>query len=219
MTAVALVACTTAAAEPGAPASRGASAPPAGWKQLPPIAAAAGAAAKADGVTIDAVDAWGEPAIGCYAVWLALHGGTAGAPALAEQVLDSFKGAGGAPKPAGGPQGAFSLDDLVKPGEPEGVLAFAFTRPPYRGRVRAHLGNGRITAIACFGNQREPAACEATCARVVQGVSQDAPRGASGAAPGAASGAAPGGASGGAPGGASGTAPGRASGAAPGGAP
>jgi hypothetical protein len=203
MTAVALVACTTAAAEPGAPASRGASTPPAGWKQLPPVAAAVGAAAKADGVTIDAVDAWGEPAIGCYAVWLALHGGAAGAPALAEQVLDSFKGAGGATKPAGGPQGAISLDDLVKPAEPEGVLAFAFTRAPYHGRVRAHLGNGRITAIACFGNQREPAACETTCAHVLQSVSQDAPPAASGAppkaAPGAASGAPPGAASGAAP--------------------
>jgi len=199
MTAVALVACTTAAAEPGAPASRGASAPPAGWKQLPPITAAVGAAAKADGVTIDAVDAWGEPAIGCYAVWLTLHGGTAGAPALAEQVLDSFKGAGGAPKPAGGPPATISLDDLVKPGEPEGVLAFAFTRPPYRGRVRAQLGNGRITAIACFGNQREPATCEAACVRVLQSVSQDAPRAASGPSHGPASGAPPGTASGGSP--------------------
>jgi hypothetical protein len=158
MTAVALVACSAAGAEPGAPAEGRAGTPPAGWKQLPPIAAAVGAAARADGVAIDAVDAWGEPALGCYGVWLTLRGGTADAPALADQVLGSVKAWSG------------SIGEIVKPGPPEGVLAFAFARPPYRGRVRAHLGNGRITAIACFGNQREPAACEAACTRALQGV-------------------------------------------------
>jgi len=149
---VALVACRPAGAEP---ASRGADDRPAGWIQLAPIAAATAAAAKADGVAIDAVDAWGEPALGCYAVWLALHGGTAGAPALADQVLAGFPGS--------------SISELTKPSGSDGVLAFAFARPPYRGRVRAHLGGGRVAAIACFGNQREPATCEAACRRVLQG--------------------------------------------------
>lgn len=155
MTAVALVAvvaCRPAGAEP---ASRGAAERPAGWTQLAPIAAAAGAAARADGVVIDAVDAWGEPALGCYAVWLALHGGTAGAPALADQVLAGFAGT--------------AISELTRPTGSDGVLAFAFARPPYRGRLHAHLGEGRIAAVACFGSPREPAACEAACRRVLQG--------------------------------------------------
>ena len=175
MTAVALVACSTAGAQPGAPPSQGGGAPPAGWKQLPPVATAIGAAARPaarDGVTVDAVDAWGEPAIGCYAVWLALHGGAAGAPALAAQVLKSLGDPGGPREAGGGPREAIALDDVVTPSEPDGVLAFAFARPPYRGRVRAQLGSGRIAAIACFGNQREPSACEAACTRVLQAGSQ-----------------------------------------------
>jgi len=185
MTAVALVAvvaCRPAGAEP---ARRDAAERPAGWTQLAPIAAAAAAAAQAEGVTIDAVDAWGEPALGCYAVWLALHGGTTGAPALADQVLGSFRDAArtrdGAERTrvgaaaAAGSQAAISLDEVVKPSEPEGMLAFSFARSPYRGRVRAQLGGGRVTAVACFGNQREPAVCEATCTRVLQGTAQGAP--------------------------------------------
>jgi hypothetical protein len=177
MTAVVLVGCSVAGADPGAPASSSASAPP-GWKQLPAIATAAGAAAKADGVVIDAVDAWGEPALGCYAVWLALHGQAQTAPILADQVLDGFTAAFGPrkapesarhPKQTGSPW-QLSLDEVVKPSSPDGVLAFAFAIPPYRGRVRAHLGSGRIAAIACFGNQREPAACEAACTRILQGL-------------------------------------------------
>jgi hypothetical protein len=154
MTAVVLVACNTAGAEPGASPRRDANSPPPGWRQLPPVATAAGAAARAEGVTVDAVDAWGEPALGCYAVWLALHGGTAGAPALADQVLGSFPGA--------------SISALTRPAGPEGELAFAFARPPYRGRVRARLGGGRIEAVACAGNQREPAACDDACTGVLE---------------------------------------------------
>jgi hypothetical protein len=162
MTAVVLVACNAAGAEPGAAARRDPGAPPAGWKQLPAIATAVGAAARADGVTIDATDAWGEPALGCYAVWLALHGGTAGAPALADQVLGSFPGG--------------AISELTRPTDPDGVLAFTFARPPYRGRVRAQLGGGRVAAIACFGNHREPVACEAACTRVLDRGPAAAPR-------------------------------------------
>ena len=180
MTAIVLVGCSAAGADPGAPANSGANAP-AGWKQLPSIATAAGAAAKADGVAIDTVDVWGEPALGCYALWLTLHGQAQSAPILADQVLDGFTAAVGPrkaksttehakhEKETGGPS-ELRLDEVKKPSSPDGVLAFAFAVPPYRGRVRAHLGNGRIEAIACFGNQREPAACETACTRVLQGV-------------------------------------------------
>jgi len=154
--AVALIACSAAGAEPGAPVPRGSTLHPDGWKQLPAIATAVASAAAGDGIVIDAVDAWGEPGAGCYGVWLALHGGAADAATLADQVL------GGATGLAPG--------DIVKPDGPDGVLAFAFARPPYRGRVRAQLGNGRIAATACFGNQREPTACHAACAQVLQEV-------------------------------------------------
>jgi hypothetical protein len=209
MTTVVLVACSAAGADPGAPASRAPSAP-AGWRPLPPIAAAVAAAAVADGVVIDAADAWGEPAIGCYAVRLALHGSTASAAALADQVLDGLRPAatlrppaspgaapsapgtapsapgtapsapGTAPSAPGTATGSanraagaaraeeLTFSELVTPSSTSDVLTFAFARPPYRGRVRAQLGAGRLTALACFGNQREPATCEPACTRLLE---------------------------------------------------
>jgi hypothetical protein len=178
VTAVALVACSAVGADPAA--SPGGSAHPEGWKQLPAIATAVGAAAKAGGVTIDSVDAWGEPAHGCYAVWLELHGGTSDARALADQVVAGVARAGAprdaaaarASRPreaAAGWPGEIAISDVVKPIEPVGVLAFAFTSLPYHGRVRAQLGKGRIAAVACFANERELLACNATCAQVLEG--------------------------------------------------
>jgi hypothetical protein len=201
MTVVALVACSSAGAEPG-PAA-GAEPLPPGWKPLPAIAAAVAAVVPAAGVAIDLVDAWGAPALGCYAVRVALHGGAEGAPALADEVLGGFAAsglnAGATTGPGAGPdqgpnadpsQGpskrstaasaprdgdlhgpaAIAITEVVRPTTADGVLAFAFDRPPYHGRVRAHLAAGRVRAIACFENQREPTACEAACTRVLQGV-------------------------------------------------
>ena len=177
MIAVALVACSAAGADPAA-APRSV-AHPEGWKQLPAVAAAVGAAAKADGVTIDSVDAWGEPAHGCYAVWLELHGGSAEAPALADQVLAGIARAAGprdgaATAPAATTRSAapwseaVAVSDVVKPTAASGSLTLAFTSLPYRGRMRAQLGKGRITAVACFANEREPLACQATCAQLLE---------------------------------------------------
>jgi len=308
---VTLVACSAAGADPAAMPDPAAGAKPAaaispdpthpeGWKQLPAIATAVGAAAKADGVTIDSVDAWGEPANGCYAVWLALHGASGDAPALADQVLAGLsklqvpragaagprsKEAASAPRskeatsvadtarskaaasgarsrdampvadtagskeaapgarskdampvadtagskeatpgarskdampvadtagskqaaPAEAPGskaahvgskdaalaaqaagskaaapaqaarssggavvGELAISELVKPAGRDGMMAFAFASPPFRGRVRARLGGGRIAAVACFGNERAPRACDATCAQVLE---------------------------------------------------
>jgi hypothetical protein len=152
VTAVALVACSAAGAEPAAAPSGAAH--PEGWKQLPAMAAAASTAARADGVTIDSADAWGEPAHGCYAVWLELHGGASEAPALADQVL------------AGMPR--IAISEVVKPTAATGVLTLAFTSLPYHGRVRAQLGKGRIAAVACFANEREPLACQAICTQLLE---------------------------------------------------
>ncbi|HET7501577.1 MAG TPA: hypothetical protein VFK02_11255 [Kofleriaceae bacterium] len=162
MSIAALVACSAAGAEPG-PAGDAGPLPPS-WKPLPAISAAVRAAVAAGGVAIDVVDAWGAPASGCYAVRVALHGGGRDAPALADEVLGGFAAAG-----ATGP-GAIAIREVAKPTTADGVLAFTFDRPPYHGRLRAHLGAGRVQALACFENQREPAVCEATCTRVLQGV-------------------------------------------------
>jgi hypothetical protein len=158
LTMLAIVACSPAGAEPVAaepvaaePASR---VHPAGWRQLPAIRAAVSAAAKADGITVDAADAWGEPRMGCYAVWLDVHGDAADAAALADQVLGSAA--------------VLSPSDVAKPSGPDGMLGFSFASPPYRGRVRAQLGAGRISAVACFGNQREPVTCDTACNRVLR---------------------------------------------------
>jgi len=184
VTAVALVACSAAGADPAAAPSS--IAHPEGWKQLPAVAAAVGAATKADGVTIDSVDAWGEPAHGCYAVWVELHGGSAEAPALADQVLagvtraagprdgaavSSHAGASNAAKTTRTApwSEAVVTSDVVKPTAATGVLTFAFTSLPYRGRVRAQLGKGRIGAVACFANEREPLACQAICTQLLGG--------------------------------------------------
>jgi hypothetical protein len=178
VTAVAIVACSAAGADPAAPPSRVAH--PEGWKQLPAVATAMATAAKAEGVTVDAADAWGEPAHGCYAVWLELHGGTSDAPALADQVLAGIARAGPSRDGAAPTRVARSGDatagwreeiairEVVKPTDRSGVLAFAFTSAPYHGRVRARLGKGRIAAVACFANEREPLACDATCAQLLE---------------------------------------------------
>jgi hypothetical protein len=156
--------CGSAGAEPGPTSGL---TPPAGWQALPEVAAAARAALGKD-AAIDGVEAWGETARGCYAVWMALRGpGTA--QGIAEQVL------GGLTPPATGPDRRddderpppparkLDLSDVVKPIGAAGVLSFSFAAPPYQGRLRARLGGGRVTALACFANQREPIACAAAC--------------------------------------------------------
>ncbi len=154
------MACSAAGAEP---APGGAAAVPAGWRPLPAIAtAAAAAAAKLDGVIVDGASAWGDPARGCYAVQLGLRGGTAAITELADQVLDGLAGS----KAAG--SGAVSFGEVIRPAASGDTLSFTFARPPYRGRLRARLGEGSITALACFGNQRDPARCDAACARMLQ---------------------------------------------------
>ena len=65
--------------------------PPAGWQALPEIATAVGAAARAEGVTVDGAEAWGEPAMGCYAAWVSLHGDGA----TSQQVMKGLEEAKG----------------------------------------------------------------------------------------------------------------------------
>ena len=126
---------------------------PAGWPAIGDVATAVTAAAKADGVTIGASGAWGDTARGCYAVALEVTGGGAKADALGDQILAALTTEG------------IAARDVVPPPPEGGTLAFSFLRAPYDGRVRADLASdGHIAARACFWNEREPKACETSCA-------------------------------------------------------
>ena len=160
LTLVSLAACGQAGAQPSATSGLTA---PAGWIAIPEIATAAASAAKGGGVTVEGAEAWGDPARGCYGVWLALHGDGASA----EQVL---AGLGGQP---------VTLRDVVKPETGDGVVALGFDtttaagpnmRGTYHGRLRARIAAGRITALACFANEREPTACEESCTALFGGL-------------------------------------------------
>jgi hypothetical protein len=163
---VAVLGCRASEAGPGSGL-----APPAGWQAAPQLAAAASDAAKADGAAIEGSEAWADQARGCYGAWLAWRGGS-GAP---DQLADALILAVSSEKALDG----IVVREVVKPtpGGNAGVLSFGFDRPapsgdsvasPYRGTVRAQLTHdGHVAALACFWNQREPAACESDCAKLV----------------------------------------------------
>lgn len=139
---LAFAACGSAEAQPPA----GAIKPPAGWQAMPAAVAAASSAAAADGVIVDGVEVWGDASLGCYALSIQLHGGSANADALGTQIIDGLA--------------AENIGATQEPGE---GFTLAIERAPYKGRLRARLGDGRVDAIACVANQRDPAACEVAC--------------------------------------------------------
>jgi hypothetical protein len=154
---VALGACGQAGAQPSAPSGIAA---PAGWAALPELATAVRDATKADGVTVEGVEAWGETARGCYAVWLRL----AGSGATPNAVV------------AGLAAEKLATSNVVKPDSGDGITTLTFAKPPppkgtgspgssqaYTGRLRVRTQDGKLTALACFANQREPLTCDAPC--------------------------------------------------------
>jgi hypothetical protein len=147
---VSLAACGQAGAQPSATSGLAA---PAGWRTLPELAAAVVDAAKADGVTVDGGEAWGETSRGCYGVWLSLHGSRA----TSEAVL------------AGLATEKLAITDVVKP-DGDGIVSATFAKPPFSGRLRARLADGKLTALACFANAREPKSCEAACTTLLGGL-------------------------------------------------
>jgi len=152
---IALAAALAAAA--GAPAwadeaPRSGVTPPAGWRALPKVAAALADGAKSDGVVVEASEAWGDPGRGCFAGWLALRG--AGV-ATADQVVAGLAGT--------------TVTDVAPSA---GAVTLSFARAPFHGRLHATLDGEAVRALACFGDGREPAACDAACATVVSGVAK-----------------------------------------------
>lgn len=153
--AIAVTACRSSAADPGSGVT-----PPNGWSALPQLATAAGTAAKQTGITVDHVEAWGEPARGCYAAYLGFAGAVGPADVVAQQMVASLSAE---PALAG-----IVIHDVVKPGGSAsgaaGMLELAFERAQYHGKLRANIGaDGHVRVLACFWNQREPAACEQGC--------------------------------------------------------
>ena len=152
----ALVACRASEAAPTSGLT-----PPAGWKPLPELATAATDAAKHANVTVDAAEAWGEPARGCYAAWVAIRAGGGLPSSIADPMIASLS----AELPG------LVVADIVKPDAKTpvaGVLSLSFTRPPYRGKLRAPIAKtGAIAVLACFWNVREPVACEAACSQLI----------------------------------------------------
>lgn len=151
-----LVACADADAQPPAPKLT----PPPSWKPQPGMAAAAKAAL--DKTPVDSIEAFGEPAMGCYS--LLMTGRASGkATEMAEQLVrgltDDKK-----------QKRKLEIKDLVKPTADEGVVSLRFETPPYQGRLRARLGQGKLVALACWSSQREPAACEQVCTTILGAV-------------------------------------------------
>jgi hypothetical protein len=148
--AVLLVACADASAQPPAPRPK----PPAGWTAQPAIVTAAKTALGK--TTVDGIEAFGDPAMGCYSLWMAVRG-SGKATELADQVVKGLTET----------KRKVDIKDVVKPAADDGVLALTFESAPYKGRLRARLGKGRITALACWSSPREPAACEQACTTIL----------------------------------------------------
>lgn len=132
--------------------------PPPGWSALPSLATAASTAAKANKLTVHGVEAWGEPARGCYAAWISVRGGGGAPDAMATELVKSLSVE---PSLMG-----ILVRDVVTPaaGQPSGVLTLSFERGVYHGKLRANLAkDGTLGALACFWNLREPAACAKAC--------------------------------------------------------
>jgi hypothetical protein len=136
MMALALAACGRAEAVPPSAVQ-----PPAGWQPLAALATAAREAAQGEGITVDGAQAWGETAMGCYALAVSVRG--------AASAKDFVVGLGG-----------ITVHDLA---EGSGTVALAFDKGEYKGKLHASLGESGIEAVACFWNQREPLACATAC--------------------------------------------------------
>jgi hypothetical protein len=150
-----LLVLASCAASEAAPAPD-AIAVPKGWAGDPALAKAASNAA---GAAVTRSDAWSDPARGCYALALDLHGGAVAIDAAADQLLSALHDVGVVPH------------DVAKPAPGErGMLVLGFDRGTYRGKLRAELvKTGEVHALACVWNQREPKVCEAGCATLFGG--------------------------------------------------
>ena len=150
---VLLAACTDAGAQTSHAGAASGIKPPAGWTPQPAIVAAA---KQALGKTpVDDIEAFAEPSMGCYAIWMGLRS-SGGAKELGEQVLKGLD--------------KLTVKDVVKPSTDTGVLSLTFEKAPYEGRMQARLSTGSIKGLACWWSKREPIACAQACAMLIGGM-------------------------------------------------
>jgi hypothetical protein len=186
----ALVACGHAGAEPPVeqPVASGLKAP-AGWESLPEIAKAVAAAAKGPGIAVDGAEAWGDRARGCYGMWLAMHGEGASATAILDGIAAEGVTTRDVVTPQNSTEGLVTLafsscrrpsaaESATRPrpaapggtGDPFGECPEGFDKGVYKGALRARIASGKVTALACFANDREPKACEVPCTALLGGL-------------------------------------------------
>lgn len=152
---VALAACRDAHAAPAAAGHRGL---PPGWQELPALAQAVRQALPTTSVL--SIEASGQPAMGCYAAAVALTGPAATGDKVRDEILGSLHAE---PRLSG----LQVRNTLVGA---DGSTELVFDRVPYAGRLRARLGDaGSLELEACFWNEREPHACEASCRQLLGG--------------------------------------------------
>lgn len=159
------IACLVAAAHasPPSPSStpRAPITPPPGWKAAPKLARAAASAAGTEAAKVVASEAWSEPSIGCYAMWLRMWGPAAPTDRAAQQLVAGLEKAG------------FTVRDVVAPMPPDrrGVVGLRLSKAPYHGLLRAVVTSaGELDAVACAWNQREPSICAPACAKLMEAV-------------------------------------------------
>ncbi|MBP9204894.1 MAG: hypothetical protein KBG28_13065 [Kofleriaceae bacterium] len=155
----------TATATAPAPVGAGAAtadmpALPPGWARLDRVAAA-GTAEAGQGASVT-VQAWGDRAAGCYAMLVSSAGTTrasiAAVVAGLREVVASELGAADLPDPTAG-AGAYDATVALTGGAMTGQLRVR--------AARASDGTPRLVALACVGNEREPAACQQACGPIL----------------------------------------------------
>jgi hypothetical protein len=131
--------------------------PPGEWQRLPGVETAAAAAAGEIKAATTEIEAWGDPAAGCYAIAIDARG------AIAESVDASLSRLGAALAPLG-------VDAKAMPKAVKDVadveLAIATGALTGTARIRMLRGPDRRpqgAALACAGNPREPARCKLQC--------------------------------------------------------
>ncbi len=152
-----------AVAQPSAPAPtptdvRPAAVVPSGWVPQPALVEVVNGVVLPVGSTYVAVDAWGDPGAGCFALWTTTQrtrpSTLAAEHADLARALAPLGVAALPPLPAGATTWTATVDAAVV----EGGL---------RGKLRVSLGGApaavTLAQVACMHNAREPIYCEAAC--------------------------------------------------------
>jgi hypothetical protein len=131
---------------------------PAHWRELPTVVhAVAGALAPA---TVDHIEAWGDPAAGCFAADVVLRGKPGEPAKVRDEVLGSLRA---------DPRLAQLVIHATRV-RGDGGTEVELERAPYRGSLRATPGaSGEVEVFACLWNEREPVTCTAACKQLLGG--------------------------------------------------